>query len=185
MLPFALIWYLIIYFFLLQIQVFDSVLITLPLLCFSLRLCQWAFPEWCHSPCLWLEKFSSGAATEKFRWHWYISVWWTYLLKLSASLTVEKMTIFSVESIIEEFETLTKDASRVQRETLQKILEQNGETEYLKQFGLAGRTDPETFKACVPLVTHQDLEPYIQRIFDGDTSPILTRKPLTALTLRY
>ncbi|KAG1346481.1 putative Jasmonic acid-amido synthetase JAR1 [Cocos nucifera] len=93
------------------------------------------------------------------------------------------MTVFSMESVIEEFETLTKDADRVQRETLRKILKQNGEAEYLQQFGLEGRTDPETFKACVPLVTHQDLEPYIQRIFDGDTSPVLTGKPLTAITV--
>ncbi|XP_008803285.2 jasmonoyl--L-amino acid synthetase GH3.5-like [Phoenix dactylifera] len=93
------------------------------------------------------------------------------------------MTVVGVESVIEEFETLTKDAGRVQRETLQKILEQNGEAEYLQKFALGGRTDPESFKACVPLITHKDLEPYIQRIFDGDTSPVLTGNPLIAITL--
>ncbi|KAI8024255.1 Jasmonoyl--L-amino acid synthetase JAR4 [Camellia lanceoleosa] len=34
-----------------------------------------------------------------------------------------------------------------------------------------------------PLVTRKDLEPYIQRMVDGDTSPILTGKPITTISL--
>ena len=98
----------------------------------------------------------------------------------------EKMdSKFDPEEVIEDFEMLTKDAERVQKETLQKILEENGSTEYLKKWGLNGRTDHESFKAFVPLVTHKDLEPYIQRMADGDTSPILTGKPITTISLRY
>ncbi|KAL7259098.1 hypothetical protein ACSBR1_005073 [Camellia fascicularis] len=97
---------------------------------------------------------------------------------------LEKMdTKFDPEEVIEEFEMLTKDAETVQKETLQKILEENGSTEYLKKWGLNGRTDHESFKAFVPLVTHKDLEPYIQRMVDGDTSPILTGKPITTISL--
>ena len=95
------------------------------------------------------------------------------------------MRVFNQESEIEEFEELTRNAAQVQRDTLRKILEQNGEAEYLHSFGLNGRTDAESFKACVPIVTHKDVEPYIRRIVDGDTSPILTGKPITALSLRY
>ena len=65
---------------------------------------------------------------------------------------------------------LMKDAGWVPKKTLRKILEQNGEAEYLQKFGLGGRTDPKSFKACIPLITHEDLEPYIQKIIDGDTS---------------
>ncbi|KAF5953125.1 hypothetical protein HYC85_011069 [Camellia sinensis] len=90
---------------------------------------------------------------------------------------------FDPEDIIEEFEMLTRDAEKIQRETLQKILEENGRTEYLQKWGLNGRTDPESFKACVPLVTHKDLETYIHRIADGDASPILTEKPITTISL--
>ncbi|XAR62991.1 hypothetical protein NMG60_11022765 [Bertholletia excelsa] len=90
---------------------------------------------------------------------------------------------FDPEEIIEEFEMLTKDAERVQRETLQNILELNGGTEYLMKWGLNGRTDPESFKACVPIVTHKELEPYIERIMDGDSSPILTQKQITTISL--
>ncbi|KAA8520721.1 hypothetical protein F0562_015007 [Nyssa sinensis] len=64
-----------------------------------------------------------------------------------------------------------------------KILEENGDAEYLQKWGLNGRTDPETYKACVPLVTHKDLAPFIHRIADGDCSPILTGKPITTISL--
>ncbi|KAK4723719.1 hypothetical protein R3W88_026498 [Solanum pinnatisectum] len=90
---------------------------------------------------------------------------------------------FDAEQVIKDFEVLTKNAGRIQEETLEKILEENGGTEYLKQWGLNGRTDVETFKACVPIVSHNDLEPYIQRIADGDLSPVLTGKPIETISL--
>lgn len=99
---------------------------------------------------------------------------------------LEKMdAIFDPEKIIEEFEAMTKDAGRVQKETLRKILEQNGKTEYLQKWGLDGKTDPISFARCVPLVSHDDLEPYIRRIVEGDVSPILTRNPIKTISLRY
>lgn len=98
---------------------------------------------------------------------------------------LEKKRKFCLDAVLEEFESLTKDAREVQRETLKKILEENGEAEYLQDLGLGGRTDVESFKSCVPLVTHKDLEPYIQRIVDGDHWPILTAKPITSISLRY
>ncbi|XP_041001954.1 jasmonoyl--L-amino acid synthetase JAR4-like isoform X1 [Juglans microcarpa x Juglans regia] len=96
---------------------------------------------------------------------------------------LEKMEEFDPEKVIEEFEAITQDAGKVQRETLKKILEENGSAEYLQSLGLNGRTDPESFKTCVPLVTHEELEPYIHRIADGDPSPILTGKPITTISL--
>lgn len=90
---------------------------------------------------------------------------------------------FNPEQVIEEFECLTKDAKRVQIETLKKILEENFEAEYLKKWRLDGNTDPESYSSCVPLVTHKDLEPLIQQIADGAPHPILTGKPITSITL--
>ncbi|GJN06471.1 hypothetical protein PR202_ga24200 [Eleusine coracana subsp. coracana] len=95
----------------------------------------------------------------------------------------EKEGKFDGEEVIAEFEMLTRDAAAVQRETLRRILAENDTVEYLQGLGLSGRTDPESFRACVPLVTHQDLEPYIARIADGDTSAILTAKPITSISL--
>lgn len=89
------------------------------------------------------------------------------------------------EAVVAEFESLTTDACRVQKETLKKILEENGDTEYLLKCGLNGSTDPDSFKACIPVVTHNDLEPYIHRISDGEKSSILTGKPITTISLRY
>jgi auxin responsive GH3 family protein/jasmonic acid-amino synthetase len=89
------------------------------------------------------------------------------------------------EEVIAEFERLTRNAAAVQRETLRRILDENAAVEYLQRHGLAGRTDPDTFRACVPLATHDDLEPYIARVADGDTSPVLTAKPITSISLRF
>jgi jasmonic acid-amino synthetase len=94
------------------------------------------------------------------------------------------MEVINMEKVIEEFEALSKDAQRVQRETLKQILEDNASAEYLLNLGLNGRSDHESFKACVPLVTHKDLESYINRIIDGDVSPILTTKPISMMSIR-
>ncbi|EXB61980.1 hypothetical protein L484_002760 [Morus notabilis] len=93
------------------------------------------------------------------------------------------MEDFNWDKVMEEFEALTKNAENVQKETLKQILDENGSAEYLKNSGINGRTDPESYKACVPIVTHNDLEPYIRRIVDGDSSPILTGKPITTISL--
>uniref|UniRef100_A0A0R0FKJ1 GH3 middle domain-containing protein n=1 Tax=Glycine max TaxID=3847 RepID=A0A0R0FKJ1_SOYBN len=96
---------------------------------------------------------------------------------------LEKVEEFNIERVMEEFERVTKDAERIQKETLKRILEDNASAEYLLNLGLNGRTDPESFKAFVPLVTHKDLEPYINRILDGDFSSVLTGKPITTMSL--
>ncbi|VAH59056.1 unnamed protein product [Triticum turgidum subsp. durum] len=101
----------------------------------------------------------------------------------SGRMLEKKAGEFSGEKVIAEFERLTRDAAIVQRETLRRILAENGNTEYLRGLGLAGRTDAASFKQCVPLATHADLEPYIERIVDGDATPVLTGKPVTSISL--
>lgn len=95
----------------------------------------------------------------------------------------EERGAFCGEAVIAEFEALTRDAAAVQRETLRRILSENAATEYLRGRGLAGRTDAASFRACVPLATHADVEPYIARIADGDTSAVLTAGPITSISL--
>uniref|UniRef100_A0A0E0BG71 Uncharacterized protein n=1 Tax=Oryza glumipatula TaxID=40148 RepID=A0A0E0BG71_9ORYZ len=87
------------------------------------------------------------------------------------------------EEIMAWFERTTRDAADVQRETLRRILAENAGVEYLRELGLAGLTDAGSFRARVPVVTHADLDPYIQRVADGDASPVLTAKPVTAISL--
>ncbi|WJX60684.1 hypothetical protein P8452_45863 [Trifolium repens] len=85
----------------------------------------------------------------------------------------------SLNKALEFIEEMTKNTDSVQEKVLAEILAQNAETEYLKQFGLNGATDRESFKSKVPVVTYDDLLPYIQRIANGDLSPILSSHPIS------
>ena len=98
----------------------------------------------------------------------------------------KKVENFNMNRVIDEFEEMTRNADQVQKQTLKEILHKNKSAIYLQNFGINGNTtDPEAFKALVPLVTDLDLEPYIKRMVDGDTSPILTALPVPAISLRF
>ncbi|CAL4995699.1 unnamed protein product [Urochloa decumbens] len=72
-------------------------------------------------------------------------------------------------------EEMTSNADDVQERVLAEILTRNADAEYLAtKCGLAGATDRGSFRAKVPMVTYEDLAPYIRRIANGDRSPILT-----------
>lgn len=93
--------------------------------------------------------------------------------------------------IIDWFEHLSENAGQVQTQTLRRILELNHGVEYLKKWlGDININDMDAcaleslFTSMVPLASHADFEPYIQRIADGDTSPSLTQQPMTTLSLR-
>lgn len=81
-------------------------------------------------------------------------------------------------------EEMTRNPDQVQEKILAEILSQNGETEYLQRFKLAGATDRDTFKSKVPVVTYEDLQPDIQRIANGDRSPILSSHPISEFLTR-
>ncbi|XP_009367779.2 probable indole-3-acetic acid-amido synthetase GH3.1 [Pyrus x bretschneideri] len=76
-------------------------------------------------------------------------------------------------------EETTRNTDSVQERVLSEILKRNAETEYLKRFGLGGATDRHSFKSKVPVVTYEDLLPEIQRIANGDRSPILSSHPIS------
>ncbi|KAL6855953.1 hypothetical protein ACP4OV_018755 [Aristida adscensionis] len=76
-------------------------------------------------------------------------------------------------------EEVTSNADAVQERVLAEILARNADTEYLRECGLAGATDRATFRAKVPMVTYEDLQPYIRRIADGDRSAILSGHPVS------
>lgn len=81
-------------------------------------------------------------------------------------------------------EDMTKNVDEVQRRVLEEILSRNAETEYLGKFQLNGATDRDTFKAKVPVVKYEDLQPEIQRIANGDRSPILSAHPISEFLTR-
>ncbi|CAH8274021.1 unnamed protein product [Arabidopsis lyrata] len=76
-------------------------------------------------------------------------------------------------------EEMTRNPDSVQEKVLGEILSRNSNTEYLKRFDINGAIDRNTFKNKVPVVTYEDLKPEIQRISNGDRSPILSSHPIT------
>ncbi|KAH7293622.1 hypothetical protein KP509_28G033700 [Ceratopteris richardii] len=92
--------------------------------------------------------------------------------------------VYSVDSIIADFEAETKNAAGVQSRVLEEILRRNVRTEYLyDRCGLEGRIDVDSFKKRVPIISHSDIKPYFDRIADGDQTPLLTADPVETLSL--
>ncbi|KAG4154286.1 hypothetical protein ERO13_D03G049100v2 [Gossypium hirsutum] len=86
------------------------------------------------------------------------------------------------EGGLKMIEELTTNAEQIQDEVLREILSRNAGTEYLRGF-LHGQTDKQLFKKNVPIVTYEDLKPYIDRIVNGETSDILLAEPTTGFFL--
>ncbi|CAN6485732.1 unnamed protein product [Victoria cruziana] len=80
---------------------------------------------------------------------------------------------------LEFIEKMTTYTAQVQEMVLREILSRNANTEYLRRHGLAGRTDPRSFKTMLPVVTYEELLPEIRRIANGDRSPILSAHPIS------
>ncbi|KAK8648779.1 hypothetical protein V6N13_129522 [Hibiscus sabdariffa] len=70
-------------------------------------------------------------------------------------------------------EELTANAEQIQEQLLAHILNKNAGTEYLSRY-LNGKTDKQLFKTNVPVVSYEDIKPYIDRIANGDKSNILS-----------
>ncbi|XVE50224.1 hypothetical protein DITRI_Ditri01bG0144600 [Diplodiscus trichospermus] len=77
-----------------------------------------------------------------------------------------------------KMEELTTSAHQIQEQVLGEILMKNAATEYLSRF-LDGQTDKQQFKKNVPIVSYEDIKPYIDRIANGEPSDILLAEPLT------
>nr|CAB3464808.1 unnamed protein product [Digitaria exilis] len=81
---------------------------------------------------------------------------------------------------LEYIERVTAAAGAVQRRVLAEILEQNAPAEYLRRLGVSGDAPGavEAFLRAAPLVTYENILPDVLRIANGDTSPILSGKPI-------
>lgn len=85
----------------------------------------------------------------------------------------------------ELMEVLAEEGMIIQRQKLKEILTRNAGVEYLQRHGLGGRTDVESFRQCIPVVSYEDLEPDLMRLVNGDKSPILTSDPIINFNIRY
>lgn len=81
-------------------------------------------------------------------------------------------------------EKLTSNVKQIQDAVLKEILTCDANTEYLRSF-LHGSSDKELFKKNVPVGTYEDFKPYIERVVNGESSEIISGKPITGFTLTY
>lgn len=88
------------------------------------------------------------------------------------------------KKILDFIEDVTENAGEVQKNVLREILSRNANVEYLSRHGLNGQTDRNTFKNLIPVVTYEDIQRDVNRIANGDTSPILTSNPITEFLTR-
>ncbi|KAH9311116.1 hypothetical protein KI387_026151, partial [Taxus chinensis] len=79
------------------------------------------------------------------------------------------------KKILSELETILKEASHVQEQTLLKILVENADCEYLMKYGLREGMpwSKHLFKELIPLSDYGDIEDYVERIAGGDEPPLL------------
>ncbi|KAG7648981.1 GH3 family, partial [Arabidopsis thaliana x Arabidopsis arenosa] len=84
----------------------------------------------------------------------------------------------SLRSELKDLEELTSNVKQVQDDLLEEILQINANTEYLCQF-LHGSSSKELFKKNVPVVSYDDVRPYIERVGNGEPSNIFTGKTIT------
>lgn len=84
------------------------------------------------------------------------------------------------EEALKEIERLTAKADKVQFKFLKEILTRNSKTEYLSKY-MKGSKDVSAFKQCVPVITYKAIQPYIQRIANGEDSSLITGHPITEM----
>lgn len=80
-------------------------------------------------------------------------------------------------------EDLTSNVTQLQDNVLEEILTLNANTNYLQSF-FRGRFDKEIFKKNVPVVTYDDVKPYIERVVNGEPSNVISAQPITGFVLR-
>nr|GMC53777.1 indole-3-acetic acid-amido synthetase GH3.6 [Ipomoea batatas] len=93
----------------------------------------------------------------------------------------EEESVIAAENkkVLEFIEDITMNADQVQPKVLAEILSRNANVEYLQRHGLGGHTDTQTFKKTMPVITYEDIQPDINRIANGDKSPILCSQPIS------
>lgn len=89
------------------------------------------------------------------------------------------------DKALQFIEDVTSNPDQNQKRVLAEILSRSAHCEYLQRHGLNGHTDRETFKKIMPVIAYEDIQPDINRIANGDKSPILCRDPISEFLTRY
>lgn len=91
--------------------------------------------------------------------------------------------IEKVDDKLKVLEDLTSNVKQIQDNVLEEILTLNTNTKYLQSF-FHGRFGKEIFKKTVPVVTYEDVKPYIERVVNGEPSNVISARPITGFLLR-
>ncbi|CAF1759990.1 unnamed protein product [Brassica napus] len=81
-----------------------------------------------------------------------------------------------------DLKKLTSNVKQIQDDVLKEILTLSANTEYLRGY-LHGSCDKELFKKNVPVVSYDDVKPYIERVVNGEPSDVISGKPITRFLL--
>lgn len=84
------------------------------------------------------------------------------------------------KEVWDDLQRNTRNAVEVQKQLLTTILDRNASTEYLQRHGLNGRTDLESFKACLPVITYEDIRGDVERIAEGKAASVLCADRIVA-----
>ncbi|CAA7024315.1 unnamed protein product [Microthlaspi erraticum] len=88
----------------------------------------------------------------------------------------------TLSSELKDLEELTSNAKQIQDDVLEEILKVNANTEYLRRF-LHGSFDKELFQKNVPVVSYEDVKPYLERVANGEPSNVISGEPITNFLL--
>lgn len=75
------------------------------------------------------------------------------------------------------FDAVTADPAAAQHKKLMEIMRRNENTEYGKQYDFASVKTLSDFQARVPVVTYEDIKPYMDRIVRGEKNVLVAEDP--------
>lgn len=97
--------------------------------------------------------------------------------KILRYLAVKVMTIkgrFDLKSMLKN----AKNARAVNDKVLMEILRTNRNSEYGKKYGFADIHSVEEFREKVPIITYDDIRPYVERMYYKNESGLLTSRKI-------
>jgi hypothetical protein len=104
--------------------------------------------------------------------------------KAAQAIMLPKFDPTDQKACLSLLEDVTTNVKQIQDSVLEAILSRNAHTEYLSGF-LNGQADKKSFKKNVPVVTYEDIKPYIDRIANGEPSDLICDRPISVLLTRY
>ncbi len=77
----------------------------------------------------------------------------------------------------QSFNSLTKDPKTAQRKFLFRVLKKNKNTEYGNKYNFGKISSEKDYQKNIPINNYQDLEPYIEKIINGQQNVLTAKMP--------